>query len=149
MRKQIEKDRAVDALVQEMEVVKKAKASGTAISCDSLVSKMENLWRLVWPLPPAQEALLKSKIYPLIEQDPTFVDAKLAAQDLKVWHKNILAAAKENNKRFFIYLGKFLSKEINAEFFDPIDEALYASLIGTRRSRRRMRCANWKNRDGK
>ena len=84
MRKQIEIDRAVDALVQEMEVQKKAKASGTAISCDALFSKMENLRRLVWPLPPADEALLKSKIYPLIEQDPTFVDAKLAAQDLKV-----------------------------------------------------------------
>jgi hypothetical protein len=124
MQKEIEQDRALDALREEIEVQKKAKASGSAINCDALISKLENLARLVWPLPPAQEALLKSKIYPLIEQDMTFFDAKLAAQDLKFWHKNILAVAKVNNKRFFIYLGKFLSKEINAEIFDPIDLAL-------------------------
>src|SRR6266550_981235 len=76
MREEIEIDRAVDALRQEMEVQKKAKASGAAISCDALFSKLETLQRLVWPMPPAQETLLKSKIYPLIEQDPTFVDAK-------------------------------------------------------------------------
>jgi hypothetical protein len=121
MQNEMEIDRAVDAFREEIEVQKKAKASGIAISCDALISKMEKLARLVAPLPPAHEALLKSKIYPLIDQDMTFVDAKLAAQDLKLWHKNILAAANENNKRFFIYLGKFLSGEINAELFDPVD----------------------------
>jgi hypothetical protein len=124
MRKQIEIDRAVNALRTEIKVQKKAKTSGSAIKCDRLISKLENLARLVWPLSPALEALLKSKFYPLIEQDMTFAGAKLAAQDLKLWHKNIQVAANENNKQFFIYLGKFLSKEISAEIFDPIDLAL-------------------------
>ena len=122
-------DRAVDALLQEIKVQKKAKASGSAISCDALLSKVKNLRRLVRPLPPELEAVFKSKIDPLIEQDPTFVDAKLAAQDLKFWHPYILEAAKENNKQFFIYLGK-LSKEINAEIFDPIDFALARVIVG-------------------
>src|SRR5262249_52755379 len=123
MRKEIEIDRAIDALQQEIKVQRKAKASGSAVSCDALISKLEKLAHLVWPLSPAMEALLNSKVYPLIDQDMTFYGARLAAQDLNFWHKNILAAAKENNKRFFIYLGKFLS-EINAEIFDPIDLAL-------------------------
>ena len=123
-------DRAVDALLQEIKVQKKAKASGSAISCDALLSKVKNLRRLVRPLPPELEAVFKSKIYPKIEQDPTFVDAKLAAQDLKFWHPYILEAAKENNKQFFIYLGKFLSTKINAEIFDPIDLALARVIVG-------------------
>jgi hypothetical protein len=95
------------------------------------------------------DIIFRAKIAPELEKDSKFfretgqrhreskIIAKLAAKDLKAWRWQILQAANNNDKNFFIDLGKILGGEINKELCDKLDLALIE--IITRNPRANMR----------
>ncbi len=125
--REIEIERAIDAFEEELRAAKKIKGRKGAKITNRVLARRQKVLCLLEPkLAPmkAKAALLQAKIYPSLEQDPAFVLAKFAANNLKFFHKRIHEAAKKNDKRFFIHLGRFLSGQNNAELFDPIDLAV-------------------------
>jgi hypothetical protein len=84
----------------------------------------------------APSILFRSKVLPELEKDAEFfaqtgqrhreskVIAKLAAKDLKRSRWDILQAANNLDRNFFIDLGRILSGEVSGDLYDKLDEAL-------------------------
>ncbi len=82
------------------------------------------------------DILFRAKIAPQLEKDGEMfrntsqrhreskVVAKLVAKDLKAWRWEIVQAANNNDRHFFIDLGRVLSGEVSGDLCDKIDEAL-------------------------
>ena len=122
-------ERAYDAWRAEFETaIKKAMASGCVSRCDAIASLhgkaayvlLQKIARL-WKVSPAVRVMLNAKLVPWMMRDKTLCDANAAALDLNYSRGMILGAALRNDKQFFIYLGKFLSGEINPKTFDQLD----------------------------
>ena len=88
------------------------------------------MYRLLYPDMFVWTALLLAKTPPVrgskskIVRDSTRHSAKLISHDLKAFSSVIAHAAEQQNKQFFIDLGKYLSGELKAEMWDRLDVAV-------------------------
>jgi hypothetical protein len=83
-----------------------------------------------------QDIVFRAKIAPQLEMDgesfrktgqrhrESKIIAKLAAEDLKAWRWQIAQAANNNDRNFFIDLGRILMGDVSGNLCDKTDEAL-------------------------
>ena len=83
-----------------------------------------------------EDIVFRAKIAPQLEMDGEIftktgqrhreskIIAKLAALDLKAWRWHIAQAANNNDRGFFIDLGRILNGEVSGDLCDKTDEAL-------------------------
>ena len=83
-----------------------------------------------------EDIAFRTKIAPQLEMDGEFfrktgqrhreskIIAKLAAEDLKAWRWQIAQAANNNDRNFFIDLGRILKGDVSGDLCDKTDEAL-------------------------
>jgi hypothetical protein len=83
-----------------------------------------------------EDIVFRIKIAPQLEMDGEIfketgqrhreskIIAKLAAQDLKAWRWHIAEAANNNDRNFFIDLGRILKGDVSGDLCDKTDEAL-------------------------
>lgn len=81
----------------------------------------------------AEDVLFRAKVVPELEKDSEYfyktgqrlreskVIAKLAARNLKEWRWQIVQAANNGDKHFFIDLGRILSRDASSELYDHLD----------------------------